>query len=167
MPLRIGESSGRCVCVCVLHRFSHVRLLVTPRTVARQAPLSMGFPRQEHWSGLPCLSPGHLPDPGIEPGLSCLRHWQGGSLLPSHLGSPYLWRIPFYFQSWKIQGEKVWNVVGRILVRCESSLKEVLGYCQNPKQDSKSWASIFTMNIFKCINIIGPQYLKQLSDEVI
>ena len=41
--------------------------LVTPRTVARQAPLSMGFPRQEYWSGLPFLSPGDLPHPGIEP----------------------------------------------------------------------------------------------------
>ena len=36
-------------------------------TVARQAPLSMGFPRQEYWSGLPFLSSGNLPDPGIEP----------------------------------------------------------------------------------------------------
>ena len=39
----------------------------TPWTVARQAPLSMGFSRQEHWSGLPGPPPGHLPDPGIEP----------------------------------------------------------------------------------------------------
>ena len=39
----------------------------TPWTVACQAPLSMGFPRQEYWSGLPFLSPGDLPDPGIEP----------------------------------------------------------------------------------------------------
>ena len=35
--------------------------------VARQAPLSMGFPRQEYWSGLPCPPPGDLPDPGIKP----------------------------------------------------------------------------------------------------
>ena len=47
---------------------SRVRLLVTPRTVAYQAPPSMGFSRQKHWSGLPFPSPGHLPDPGIEPG---------------------------------------------------------------------------------------------------
>ena len=37
---------------------------VTPWTVARQAPLSVGFPRQDHWSGLPFPSPGDLPDPG-------------------------------------------------------------------------------------------------------
>ena len=46
---------------------SHVRLLVTPWTVAFQAPPSMGFSRQEYWSGLPFPSPGDLPDPGIEP----------------------------------------------------------------------------------------------------
>ena len=39
---------------------------VTPWTAARQAPLSMGFPKQEHWNGLPFLFPGHLPDPGIK-----------------------------------------------------------------------------------------------------
>ena len=47
---------------------SHVRLFATPWTVACQAPPSMGFSRQEYWSGLPFPSPGDLPDPGIEPG---------------------------------------------------------------------------------------------------
>ena len=42
-------------------------LLVTPWTVACQAPLTMGFPRQEYWSGLPFPSSGDLLDPGIEP----------------------------------------------------------------------------------------------------
>ena len=50
--------------VCVLSR---VRLFVTSGTVARQAPLSMGFSRQGYWSGLPCPPPGHLPHPGMEP----------------------------------------------------------------------------------------------------
>ena len=52
--------------MCVLSHFSCVQLFVTPWTVARQAPLSMGFSRQEYWSGLPCPPPGALPDPGIE-----------------------------------------------------------------------------------------------------
>ena len=51
----------------VLSHFSRVQLFVTPWTVARQAPLSMGFPRQEYWSGLLFPPPGDLPDPGIEP----------------------------------------------------------------------------------------------------
>ena len=50
----------------VLSRFSHVPLFVTPWTVAHQAPLSMGFSRQEYWSGLPCPPPGRLSNPGIE-----------------------------------------------------------------------------------------------------
>ena len=54
------------MCVCV-KSLSHVRLLATPWTVARQAPLSMGFSRQEYWSGLPFPSPGDLPNPGIDP----------------------------------------------------------------------------------------------------
>jgi len=45
---------------------SHVQLFLTQWTVARQAPLSMGFSRQEYWSGLPCPPPGDLPDPGIK-----------------------------------------------------------------------------------------------------
>ena len=49
---------------CVL---SHVRLLVTSWTGAHQVPLSVGFSRQEYWSGLPLPSPGDLPNPGIEP----------------------------------------------------------------------------------------------------
>ena len=45
---------------------SHVRLFATPQTVAPQAPLSMGFPRQEYWSGWPFPSPGDLPNPWID-----------------------------------------------------------------------------------------------------
>ena len=51
----------------MLSHFSCVWLFVTLWTVALQAPLSMGFSRQEHWSGLPCPPPGDLPDPGTEP----------------------------------------------------------------------------------------------------
>ena len=46
--------------------FSPVQLLSTPGTVACQAPLTMGFSRQEYWTGLPCPPPGDLPDPGIK-----------------------------------------------------------------------------------------------------
>ena len=64
-----------CVCVCVCARarvralswFSRVRLCATLWTVACQVPLSIGFSRQEYWSGLPCPSPGYLLNPGIKP----------------------------------------------------------------------------------------------------
>ena len=52
---------------------NRVRLFVTLGTVAYQAPPSMGFSRQEYWSGLPFPSPGDLPDPGIEPGFPALE----------------------------------------------------------------------------------------------
>ena len=52
--------------VCVLSCFSPVQLCGTLWTVARQVPLSIGFSRQEYWSGLPCPSPGELPDPEME-----------------------------------------------------------------------------------------------------
>ena len=51
----------------VLSRFSRDRLCATLGTVAHQAPLSRGFSRQGYWSGLPCPSPGDLPDLGMEP----------------------------------------------------------------------------------------------------
>ena len=52
---------------CKVKSLSRVQLFVTPWTVAQQAPPSMGFSRQEYWSGLPFLSLGDLPDPGIKP----------------------------------------------------------------------------------------------------
>ena len=60
----------------------------TPWTVAHQAPLSMGFPRQEYWSGLSFPSPGDLPYQGIEPGSLVPSALQADSLPLSHLGSP-------------------------------------------------------------------------------
>ena len=52
---------------------SRVRLFAIPWTVARQAPLSMGFSKQEYWSGLPFPFPGDLPNPGIKPGSPVLQ----------------------------------------------------------------------------------------------
>ena len=70
-------------CVCGL---SHVLLFATPWTVAHQAPLPMGFSRQESWSRLPFPSPGGIfPTRGSNPHL---LHWLADSLLLSHQGSP-------------------------------------------------------------------------------
>ena len=63
---------------------SRVRLFATLWTVANQASLPMGFPRQEYWSGLPFPSPGDLPDPGLN---LHLLHWQADPLPLSHQGS--------------------------------------------------------------------------------
>ena len=61
---------------------------VTPWTAARQTPLSMGFPKQEYWSGLPFPSPGDLPDPGIEPRSPA---WAGGFFTTEPPGKPQEW----------------------------------------------------------------------------
>ena len=76
---------------CVLSHLSCVRLFATPWTVAGQAPLFMGFSRQEYWSGLPCPPPGDLPNQGIEPRFLCLLHWQAGSL---PLAPPWKAHVP-------------------------------------------------------------------------
>ena len=68
--------------VCLLSRFSCVWLFATPWTVACQAPLSMGFPRQEYWSGLPFPTPGNLPNPGIE---LASPAWQPDSIPLGHV----------------------------------------------------------------------------------
>ena len=59
-PYPIGSDAGCVLCY-------RIRLFTTPWTVALQAPLSVGFSRQKYWSGLQCLPPGDLPNPGIEP----------------------------------------------------------------------------------------------------
>ena len=66
---------------CVLSHFSYVRLFVTLWT-----PLSMGFSRQEYWSGLLCPQPGDLPDPGFEPGSPAL---QADTLQSEPPGKPF------------------------------------------------------------------------------
>ena len=60
--------------ICMLSHFNRAQLFATLWTVACQAPLSMGFHRQEYWSGLPFPSPGDLPNPGIKPTslISCI-----------------------------------------------------------------------------------------------
>ena len=64
------------------------QLCVTPWTVAHQAPLSMGFSRQEYWSGLQFPTPGGLPASRIEPKSPASPALQAGTLLLSHQGSP-------------------------------------------------------------------------------
>ena len=75
---------------------SSVRLCATPWTVAWEASLSMKFPRQEYWSGLPFPPLGDLPNPGTEPASPAL---QADSSPLHHLGSPqllwYLWFSPW------------------------------------------------------------------------
>ena len=72
----------------MLSHFSYTQLFETLWTVARQAPLSMGFSRQENWSGLPFPSPGDLPGPEIEPVSPATPALQVDSLPLRPQGSP-------------------------------------------------------------------------------
>ena len=76
------------VSMLLLGLFSRVQFFVTPWTVARQAPLSMGFSRQEYWSGVPCLPPEDLPNPGVEPESLTSPALQVDSLPLGHWESP-------------------------------------------------------------------------------
>ena len=87
IPLAMWPGMGQvCVGMCVC-KLSHVRLSAIPWTVAHQAPRSMGFSRQEYWSGLPFPLPGDLPDPGNKLTSQCLLHWHADFLPLSHLGT--------------------------------------------------------------------------------
>ena len=83
------SSLVRSLFFCLAFVFSHEVMsspFAIPWTVAPQALLSMEFPRQEHWSGLPLPCSGYLPDPKIEPASLA---WQADCLPLSHQGSPY------------------------------------------------------------------------------
>ena len=76
-----------CVCAVCAQLLHHVPLFATAWAVARQAPLSMGFLRQEYWSGLPFPPPEDLPDPGIKPRSPAL---QVDSLPAEPQGKPFV-----------------------------------------------------------------------------
>ena len=81
---------------------SHVRLFATPWTVAHQAPPSMGFSRQEYWSGLPFPSPGDVPNPGIEPRSPAL---QADTLTSEPSGKPV--KLVILTTKWESSGEAI------------------------------------------------------------
>ena len=81
----------------VLSHFSHVQLFAMPWTAACQAPLSIGFSRQEYWTGLPFSPTGDLPNPGIKPKSPVTLALQVDSLLLSHRGSPSIF-LPYSHQ---------------------------------------------------------------------
>ena len=112
-----------CTCACVPSCFSHVQLCVTLWTGALQAPLSMGFSRQEDWIGLPCLSLGHLPNSGIEPAfltspvLECgffttSTTWEARTGIPiTQINSVNAWnnRSGFCFLHWILTGPELYK----------------------------------------------------------
>ena len=90
-PLPPSHSPFLWECVCLHVLLSCVQLFAAPWTVTHQASLSMGFSRQEYWSGLPFPSPGDLPHPGVEPGSPALQAdaWPSELLGKASLGIQY------------------------------------------------------------------------------
>ena len=93
--------------------------LATPWTVARQAPLSMGFPRQAHWSGLPFPSPGDLPDPGSKRTSPASA---GRFFTTEPPGSPYSTNRPAYIQ--KVHGYLFQHGLQYRVIRNNSGIHE-------------------------------------------
>ena len=97
--------TAKIVNVCMLSHFSHVQLFVTPWAVVFKVPLSMGYSRQECWSGLPCPPPEDLPDLCLLQLLHCrqiLYHWATGEVqcLDTSLNeetTSILWKPPWPF----------------------------------------------------------------------
>ena len=103
------------VCERMLSCFSHVQLFATLWTVAFQASLSMGFSRQEFWSGLPCPSPGDLPNLEIEPRSPAL---QADALTSEPQRKP--WHFHCWWECKLIQ--PLWRTVCRFLKKLEIKL---------------------------------------------
>ena len=127
--------------------FSCVRLFATPGTVACQAPLSMGFSRQEYWSGLPFPSPGDLPDTGIKPGSPALHV----EALPFELpGNPKT-----YTNVTLVLGPLGWiippNFLGLQLAygRLQVCLASVITWATSCNKSPHIWIYIYISNIYQ------------------
>ena len=107
---RDQKKAGVAILIVVLIYISLI-IIMTPWIVAHQAPPSMGFSRQEYWTGLPFPSPGDLPSPGIEPRSPTL---QADALLPEPQGEPLKWK---------------WKLLSRVLL-CEPMDYTVHGILQ-------------------------------------
>ena len=106
-----SEPPGKPIHICcMLNHSSPVWLFVTQWTVAHQAPLSMGFSRQEYWSGLPCPPPGDLPDPGTEPISLMALPLAGRFFTTSTYGKQYMYMYiyVYIYKGNKLLFHKLW-----------------------------------------------------------
>ena len=108
---------------------SRLRLFATWWTVAYQASPSMGFSKQEHWSGLPLPSPGDLPDPEIEPGSPAL---EGDALTSEPPGKPVMTTIAIYYAPSMCQELSVSHVTLKKYPGQNVILRQHFSPCQLP-----------------------------------
>ena len=145
--------------MCLLSRFSHVRLFVTLWTVAHQASLSMGFSRQAYWSGLPYPPPGDLPHPGIEP-----ESLMSSALADGFFTTSAIWEaLPFIIRFLKII-VFIWLCWGSVAARAFSGCSK-----QGPPSNCGVRAShcssfcYFRVQAFVCsgFSLCGSRVLEQ------
>ena len=136
---------------------SHVRLFVTPWTVDCHTPPSVGFSRQEYWSGLPFPSPGDLPNPGVEPGSPALQ----AESLPSEPPGAYM---KHNLES-KISGRNINNLRyaddTTLMAESEEELKSLL---MKVKEESEKAGSKLNIQKTKMM-ASGPITLWQIDGE--
>ena len=158
--------------VKIVKSLSRVRLFATPWTVAYQALPSMGFSRQEGWSGLPFPSPGDLPNPGIEPGSPALqadalsskpkmpnyfvnkgRSSQGHGSSSGHV---WMWELD-YKESWVLKNLCFWTVVLEKTLESALDSKEIQPV--HPKGD-QCWVFIGRTDVEAESPILWPPDVK-------
>ena len=151
--------------LCVLSRFSCVWLLMTLWTIAHQAPLSMGFSRQEYWSGLPCPSPGDLPSLGTDPA-SLMSPALAGELFTNNTtchsrygsyiscpGCNMIVSVQYHILMWQLPKQRR-SQDGRALFCCDSFLLRNEEFPSIPQQ---MYLSILSVSFLLVVVYVGGQ----------
>ena len=147
------RQNGLLIASCHMHAcvVSHIWLSATPWAVAHQAHLSMEVSRQEYWIGLPFPPPGDLPNPGINPDLLGLLHWQADSLPLHYLGRPHIIFGTCYQHDWSA----VWFTLVRVVSSVSFHIK-VTSICFSVFTISFSFFSYFTIFFYSLkVNLSG------------
>ena len=131
-----GFRIGAHKCIWNVHHqlLSHFWLFATPQTVAHQALLSMGFSRQEHWSGLPYPPPEDLPDPGIKPVFSCTP-----ALASSFFTASATWEAIWEHISFLLPQSPEWLSLALITRQGQADENLAKKHCNGWGEEHRAW----------------------------
>ena len=129
-------------CVCT-QSLGHGRLCVTPWTVGHQAPLALGFPRQEYWGGLPCPPLGDLPHPGTEPMSPAAPALADEFFTTGPLGGPPPCSHEYFLNSRVLQGGVAGRTIGWMDRQMDRNPCIFMGiFCNKMLEAVKSWLNL-------------------------
>ena len=138
--------------MCCVYSVSCVQLSVTTWTVARQAPLSMGFSRQEYWSGLPFPPPGGLPSPGIEPTSPVAPALQLEFLPAEPLGKPIFQGYCLHIPLWKRSISPIYpqetNYLGKSFLNANKNATEISATHARPRINKDTYRILAEKMVF-------------------